>query len=181
MLVGLIVIAIDTISCNIAANLVSAAYDFSSLAPGKISYRTGGLITAVIGVLIMPWKLLATTGGYIFVWLTGYSALLGPIAGILIADYWLIRRARLDVDDLYREGGRYAYAGGWNGRALIAFAVGVLPNLPGFLATVAPGAFGWVGGFWTGLYAYAWFTGLFLAVTVYAGLMRHARNSEVTA
>lgn len=180
VLLGLIVIAIDTISCNIAANLVCAAYDFSSLAPGKISYRTGGLITAVIGVLIMPWKLLATTGGYIFVWLTGYSALLGPIAGILIADYWLIRRTRLDIDDLYREGGRYAYAGGWNGRALIAFAAGVLPNLPGFLATVVPGTFGWLGGFWTGLYAYAWFTGLFLALGTYAMLMRHARtNSEV--
>ncbi|MEO7688766.1 MAG: NCS1 family nucleobase:cation symporter-1 [Sphingomonas sp.] len=172
VLIGLIVITIDTISCNIAANLVCAAYDFSSLAPSRISYRTGGLITAVIGVLIMPWKLLATTGGYIFVWLTGYSALLGPIAGILIADYWLIRRTQLDVDDLYREDGRYAYAGGWNGRALAAFAIGILPDLPGFLATVAPGAFGWIGGFWTGLYAYAWFTGLFLALTSYALMMR---------
>lgn len=179
VLLGLIVIAIDTISCNIAANLVGAAYDFSSLAPGRISYRTGGLITAVIGVLIMPWKLLATTGGYIFVWLTGYSALLGPIAGILIADYWLIRRTQLDVDALYREDGRYAYAGGWNRRALIAFAIGVLPNLPGFLATVAPGRFGWIGGFWTGLYAYAWFIGLFLALGIYAALMRSAgHNSE---
>lgn len=172
VLIGLIVITIDTISCNIAANLVCAAYDFSSLAPSRISYRTGGLITAVIGVLIMPWKLLATTGGYIFVWLTGYSALLGPIAGILIADYWLIRRAQLDVEDLYREDGRYAYAGGWNTRALAAFAIGVLPNLPGFLATVAPGAFGWIGPFWTALYAYAWFTGLFLALASYTVLMR---------
>ena len=181
VLLGLIVITIDTVSCNIAANLVGAAYDFSSLAPGRISYRTGGLITAVIGVLIMPWKLLATTGGYIFVWLTGYSALLGPIAGILIADYWLIRRTRLNVADLYREDGAYAYAGGWNRRALIAFTIGVLPNLPGFLATAAPGAFSWVGGFWTGLYAYAWFTGLFLALGTYTALMRHARiDSEVT-
>ncbi|MDB5705686.1 MAG: hypothetical protein JWN66_2802 [Sphingomonas bacterium] len=176
VLLGLIVITIDTISCNIAANLVCAAYDFSSLAPGRISYRAGGLITAVIGVLIMPWKLLATTGGYIFVWLTGYSALLGPIAGILIADYWLIRRTQLDLDDLYRADGRYAYAGGWNGRALAAFAIGVLPNFPGFLATAAPGTFGWIGGFWTGLYAYAWFIGLFLALGTYTALMR---NSEV--
>ncbi|MES2453757.1 MAG: NCS1 family nucleobase:cation symporter-1 [Pseudomonadota bacterium] len=176
VLLGLIVITIDTISCNIAANLVGAAYDFSSLAPGRISYRTGGLITAVIGILIMPWKLLATTGGYIFVWLTGYSALLGPIAGILIADYWLIRRTRLDVEDLYRDGGRYAYAGGWNAKALLAFAIGVLPNLPGFLATALPGQFGWIGGFWTSLYAYAWFIGLFLALAAYTGLMRHARD-----
>ena len=176
VLLGLIVITIDTISCNIAANLVGAAYDFSSLAPGRISYRTGGLITAVIGILIMPWKLLATTGGYIFVWLTGYGALLGPIAGILIADYWLIRRTRLDVEDLYRDGGRYAYAGGWNAKALLAFAIGVLPNLPGFLATALPGQFGWIGGFWTSLYAYAWFIGLFLALAAYTGLMRHARD-----
>ena len=102
VLLGLIVISVDTVSCNIAANLVSSAYDFSSLWPRRISYRTGGMITAAIGVLIMPWKLLETTGGYIFVWLAGYSALLGPIAGILIADYWLIRRTRLDVDGALR-------------------------------------------------------------------------------
>ena len=171
VLLGLIVISIDTISCNIAANLVCSAYDFSSLSPKRISYRTGGLITAVIGVLIMPWKLLETTGGYIFVWLTGYSALLGPIAGILIADYWLIRRTELDLDDLYRANGRYRYAGGWNRAALIAFATGVLPNLPGFLKTVAPAAFGWLGPFWTGLYAYAWFIGLALALVSYWALM----------
>jgi len=172
VLLGLIVISIDTISCNIAANLVCSAYDFSSLSPRRISYRLGGLITAVIGVLIMPWKLLETTGGYIFVWLTGYSALLGPIAGILIADYWLVRRTQLDVDDLYREGGRYSYGNGWNSAALAAFAIGVLPNLPGFLATAAPGMFGWIGAFWTGLYAYAWFTGLFLALASYVVMMR---------
>ncbi len=181
VLLGLIVITIDTISCNIAANLVCAAYDFSSLAPGRISYRTGGLITAVIGVLIMPWKLLETTGGYIFVWLTGYSALLGPIAGILIADYWLIRRAQLDVADLYREDGRYAYAGGWNSRALLAFAIGMLPNLPGFLATAAPGLCGWIPGFWTSLYAYAWFTGLFLALASYTLMMRRRTDQAVAA
>ncbi len=109
VLLGLVVISIDTVSCNIAANLVSSAYDFSSLWPKRISYRTGGMITAAIGVLIMPWKLLETTGGYIFVWLAGYSALLGPIAGILIADYWLIRRTRLDVDALYEAAGVYSY------------------------------------------------------------------------
>jgi nucleobase:cation symporter-1, NCS1 family len=171
VLLGLIVIAVDTVSCNIAANLVSSAYDFSALRPKLISYRTGGTITAVIGVLIMPWKLLETTGGYIFVWLAGYSALLGPIAGILIADYWLIRRTRLDVGDLYRVDGRYAYRGGWNPAALVAFAAGVLPNLPGFLKTAAPGAFAWIGDGWAAAYAYAWFIGLALALIVYVGLM----------
>jgi NCS1 family nucleobase:cation symporter-1 len=176
VLIGLVVIAVDTVSCNIAANLVSSAYDFSALRPRLISYRAGGMITAIVGVLIMPWKLLATTGGYIFVWLAGYSALLGPIAGILIADYWLIRRTRLDVDDLYRADGRYAYRGGWNPAALAAFAAGVLPNLPGFLKTAAPGPFAWIGAGWAAAYAYAWFIGLAVALAVYAGLMRRERR-----
>jgi NCS1 family nucleobase:cation symporter-1 len=177
VLLGLIVITIDTVSCNIAANLVSSAYDFSSLWPKRISYRTGGMITAAIGVLIMPWKLLETSGGYIFVWLAGYSALLGPIAGILIADYWLIRRTRLVVDDLYRDDGLYTYEKGWNPAALIAFAVGVLPNLPGFLKTAAPDLFVWIGSGWAAAYAYAWFIGLGLAFIVYTWLMWGPRDS----
>ncbi len=171
VLLGLIIISIDTISCNIAANLVSAAYDFSSLWPSRISYRTGGTITAIIGILIMPWKLLATTGGYIFVWLAGYSALLGPIAGIMIADYWLIRRTRLDIEALYEAEGRYSYRKGWNPAALIAFVAGVLPNLPGFLKTAAPDFFQWIGTGWAAAYAYAWFIGLFVALGVYVALM----------
>jgi NCS1 family nucleobase:cation symporter-1 len=172
VLLGLLAISIDTISCNIAANMVCSAYDFSSLWPARISYRTGGLITATIGVLIMPWKLLATTDGYIFTWLTGYGALLGPIAGILIADYWLIRGTRLHVEDLYRPAGRYSYGNGWNGRALIAFAAGVLPNLPGFLHAAAPQAFAGIGSPWTDIYAYAWFVGLILAAGSYWAMMR---------
>ncbi|MDO6416406.1 NCS1 family nucleobase:cation symporter-1 [Sphingomonas sp. BIUV-7] len=172
VLLGLIVISIDTISCNIAANLVCSAYDFSSLAPSRISYRTGALISSVTGILMMPWKLLATTGGFIFVWLTGYGALLGPIAGILIADYWIVRRGVIEVDALYREDGAYRYRGGWNPAALIAFALGVAPNLPGFVATAFPSVAGGIGGFWTGLYAYAWFVGLGVALLSYALMMR---------
>ncbi|MEP9357405.1 NCS1 family nucleobase:cation symporter-1 [Sphingomonas sp. KR3-1] len=171
VLLGLVVISIDTISCNIAANLVSSAYDFSSLWPARISYRTGGMITAALAVLIMPWKLLESSGGYIFVWLAGYSALLGPIAGILIADYWLIRRTRLAVDDLYRADGAYRYRRGWNPAALAAFAAGVLPNLPGFLATAAPKAIT-VGPAWMAIYTWAWFVGLGIALLVYTALMR---------
>jgi len=177
VLLGLVVITIDTVSCNIAANLVSSAYDFSSLWPKRISYRTGGTITAAIGVLIMPWKLVATSNGYIFIWLAGYSALLGPIAGILIADYWLIRRTRIDVRALYRTDGRYRYRAGWNPAALIAFAAGVLPNLPGFLKTAAPDAFGWIGPAWAAAYAYAWFTGLAVAMAIYPALMWKRRPS----
>ncbi len=171
VMIGLVIITIDTISVNIAANLVGPAYDFSALWPNRISYRIGGYVTAAIGALIMPWKLLDTTQGYIFVWLTGYGALLGPIAGIMIADYWLVRRTRLDVDDLYAAQGRYTYARGWNLAALAAFAVPVLVNLPGFLHSAAPVAFANVGGFWTGLYSYAWFIGVGLAFVLYGALM----------
>ncbi|RRN62890.1 NCS1 family nucleobase:cation symporter-1 [Caulobacter sp. 602-1] len=172
VVVGLLIISLDTVCCNIAANLVGPAYDFSALWPSKISYRTGGWITAGIGVLIMPWKLLETTQGYIFTWLVGYGALLGPIAGILIVDYWIVRKAQLAVDDLYVRDGAYAYRGGWNPAAIIALVLGVLPNLPGFLAAAAPHLFGGVGGFWTGLYTYAWFVGLAIAALIYGLMMR---------
>ncbi len=175
VMIGLVIITIDTISVNIAANLVGPAYDFSSLWPRGISYRTGGYITAAIGALIAPWKLLDTTQGYIFVWLTGYGALLGPIAGIMIADYWIIRRTRLDVPALYAGQGAYSYTGGWNPMALIAFAVPVLVNLPGFLHSAAPGSFANVGALWTGLYNYAWFIGVGLAFVVYTTLMLRIR------
>lgn len=172
VVVGLLIISLDTVCCNIAANLVGPAYDFSALWPSKISYRTGGWITAGVGVLIMPWKLLETTQGYIFTWLVGYGALLGPIAGILIVDYWIVRKTALAVDDLYVRDGAYAYRGGWNPAAIVALVLGVLPNLPGFLAAAAPHLFADVGGFWTGLYTYAWFVGLAIAAAVYGVMMR---------
>jgi NCS1 family nucleobase:cation symporter-1 len=172
VVVGLLIISLDTVCCNIAANLVGPAYDFSALWPSKVSYRIGGWITAGIGVLIMPWKLLETTQGYIFTWLVGYSALLGPIAGILIVDYWLVRKAQLAVDDLYVRDGAYAYRRGWNPAAIIALVLGVAPNLPGFLAAAAPHLFSGAGAFWTGLYTYAWFVGLAIAAAVYGLMMR---------
>jgi NCS1 family nucleobase:cation symporter-1 len=172
VMIGLVIITIDTVSVNIAANLVGPAYDFSAISPRRISYRTGGYITAALGALIFPWKLLATTQGYIFVWLTGYGALLGPIAGIMIADYWLIRRTVLDVPALYAERGAYTYSSGWNPVALAAFAIPVLVNLPGFLHSAAPAAFPHIGAFWTGLYGYAWFIGIGLSLVLYAALMR---------
>ncbi|MDP4022001.1 NCS1 family nucleobase:cation symporter-1 [Methylobacterium sp. NEAU 140] len=172
VLIGLLVIAIDTASCNLAANLVGPAYDFSSLAPRLISYRTGGYITAAIGVCIMPWRLVASSDGYIFTWLVGYSALLGPLAGVIVADYWLVRRCELSVAELYRERGIYRYVGGWNPTAIFAVLAGVLPNLPGFLHAVAPASFGGVGGFWIELYTYAWFVGFALAAAVYYALTK---------
>ena len=132
--IGLLVILLANLTTNVAANLVSPSYDFSQLAPSKISFRMGGIIAALIGLLFMPWKLLATSGGYLFTWLGGYGTLLGAIAGILLVDYYLIRKTELKVDDLYARGGDYEYSGGWNAKALIAFVIGVLPCLPGYLA-----------------------------------------------
>src|SRR5262249_46116972 len=141
VLIALLILLIDTVSVNLAANLVGPAYDFSSLAPKLISYRTGGYITASIAILMMPWKILESTQGYIFTWLIGYSALLGPIAGILIIDYYFIRKTELDVKQLYRADGAYSYGGGWNVAAIVAFIIGVAPNIPGFLNAAFPASF----------------------------------------
>ncbi len=132
--VGLLVILLANLTTNVAANLVSPSYDFSQVAPSRISFRMGGIIAALIGLIFMPWKLLATSGGYLFTWLGGYGTLLGAIAGILLVDYYLIRKTELKIGDLYARGGAYEYSGGWNIQALIAFALGVLPCLPGYLA-----------------------------------------------
>ncbi len=172
VLVSMVALSVATLTTNLAANVVSPANDFSNAAPRLISFRTGGLLTAVIGVVMMPWKLLATSQGYIFTWLIGYSALLGPIGGILIADYFVVRRARLDLADLYRRGGAYEYAGGFNLAALLALAAGVAPNVPGFLAQAFPRSFPAVGEAWRGVYSYAWFVGFVLAALVYLALMR---------
>jgi NCS1 family nucleobase:cation symporter-1 len=160
--VALVGVGVATVSVNIAANVVSPANDFANLAPRRISFRTGGLITGVAGILMMPWKLLQTAGSFIFTWLIGYSALLGPIAGILVADYWLLRGQELDLADLYRPAGRY---GGTNPIAITALLVGIAPNVPGFLHTA--GIVAAVPAFFDQLYVYAWFTGFVIGGGVY--------------
>ncbi len=161
-IISLFGVGVATVSVNIAANVVSPANDFANLAPKYISFRRGGLITGLMGIAILPWKLLSSAETYIFNWLVGYSALLGPIAGVMIADYWIVRRRQLDVPDLYRPNGRYA---GWNWVAVGALALGVLPNVPGFLssAKVVSG----VPPIFDALYPYAWFVGFFLAFGAY--------------
>lgn len=179
VLIALIVLLVDTVSVNLAANLVGPAYDFSALNPKRISYRAGGYITVAIAILMMPWKILESSQGYIFTWLIGYSALLGPIAGILMVDYFLVRRTQLDVPELYREGGKYSYSGGWNWVAVAAFACGVAPNIPGFLNAAFPASFPNVGAIFKDLYAYAWFIGLFIAGVVYRiGMTSHVAASQ---
>ncbi|MDB5328059.1 MAG: Cytosine/purine/uracil/thiamine/allantoin permease family protein, partial [Phycisphaerales bacterium] len=132
-------IALATLATNIAANVVSPANDFANLAPRFIGFRLGGVITGLIGIVIMPWKLVADPNGYIFTWLIGYSALLGAVGGVLICDYWLLRRTRFSVADLFRREGRYAYDRGINWSAMLAGAVAISLCVPGFLDHVSGG------------------------------------------
>jgi NCS1 family nucleobase:cation symporter-1 len=162
-------LTIATLTTNIAANVVAPANGFSSLAPAKISFKHGALITAGVGILIMPWRLYNDAAAYIFTWLIGYGALLGPVAGIMIADYFVLRRGALAVDDLYRRGGAYEYTRGVNWVAIAALALGVAPSLPGFVAALggrsAPGLF-------AGVYNWAWFVGFIVAGGVHVAGMR---------
>jgi NCS1 family nucleobase:cation symporter-1 len=179
--IALIILTLDTMCCNLAANLVGPAYDFASLSPRRISYRLGGLITAVIALLVMPWKILESTQGYIFTWLVGYSALLGPIAGIMLIDYYVLRRRQLNIDALFESQSEYAYYKGWNPVAILALLLGVLPNLPGFLNTAFPQAFAAVPTVFKTLYTYAWFVGLTISAIVYYVTTRvqaHAKNKN---
>ena len=174
---SLVALALATLSTNIAANVVSPANDFSNLAPRRISFRTGGLITAGIGLAIMPWRLYNDLSAYIFTWMIGYSTLLGAIAGVMLADYYLVRRRRLDVDALYDPNGAYSFGGtGVNRRALVALAAGILPCVPGFLAQATNGAID-VPAFFDALYAYGWFASLFIAGAVHTALARRATAS----
>lgn len=168
---SMIAVVIATISTNAAANVVGPANNFSNMWPSKIDFKMGGYITGVIGIVMMPWKLLADPSGYIFTWLIGYSALLGPVLAIILTDYFLIRRTELDITDLYRRNGRYAFKSGVNPMAIIALIAGVLPNVPGFLAQI--GALERASmPFLVSLYDYAWFIGLAISAIVYYVLMR---------
>ena len=160
-LIALFALLLATLNTNVAANVVSPSNDFSNLRPSVISFRTGGLITGVIGILMMPWKLLSNFSSYIFGWLVGCSALLGPIAGIMIFDYYLVRRRRLRVEDLYRRGGAYEYERGFNPSAMMALTAGVAIALLGLAAPDLR---------W--LYDYAWFIGFIVSGGVYFSLMR---------
>src|SRR5207253_1190928 len=138
LVVAMVALCIATLATNIAANVVSPANDFAQLAPRRICFRIGGLITGIIGILMMPWKLVADPNGYIFVWLIAYSGLLGPIGGILIADYFVWRRRRLNLAALYDPDGEYRFCKGFSIVALGALILGVIPSIPGFLVQIKP-------------------------------------------
>ena len=175
---AMIAVAISTLATNIAANIVSPANDFANLAPSKINFRKGGYITGIIGICIFPWKLIADPSGYIFTWLVGYSSLLGPVGGIMIADYYFIRKQTLEVDDLYNSKGIYSFKTGFNSAAIIALILGILPNVPGFFTTIkvfSKDAFPtWL----TGLYSYAWFIGFGVSGLVYWAMMKNETKSS---
>jgi NCS1 family nucleobase:cation symporter-1 len=171
--VAMICVTISTLATNIAANIVSPANDFSNLSPSKINFRTGGYITGIIGILIFPWKLIADPGGYIFTWLIAYSSLLGPVGGILIADYYFFRKQKLVVNDLYSLKGQYTFVKGFNRMAIIALLCGILPNVPGFLTTIKVMDIGTVYPWIAHVYNYAWFVGFTVSFFVYLLLMKN--------
>ncbi len=178
IILGALIVLVAQITTNMAANVVSPSNDFSNLAPRKISYVTGGLMTAVIGVVMMPWRLYADAAAYIFTWLIGYSSLMGAIAGILIADYWVLRRTVLSLGDLFRMDGRYAYRGGVNARAVAVLAVSILPVVPGFAhAALTPGGQVANPTFLDSLYTYAWFVTFGLSFVLYLAVSRRATTA----
>jgi NCS1 family nucleobase:cation symporter-1 len=163
--ISMFTVVVATIAVNIAANVVSPANDFANAFPRFISFKTGGLITGILGILIQPWKLLADPSGYIYTWLLGYSGGLGSIAGVLVVDYWLVRRRELRLEDLYLPHGIYR---GWNMRAIAATAIGCALAWGGLIVPALKP-----------LYDYAWFVGFFAAGAVHLALSRRMSNAEI--
>lgn len=174
--IAMIAITLSTLATNIAANIVSPANDFANLSPSKINFKTGGYITGIIGLLIFPWKLIADPTGYIFTWLIAYSSLLGPIGGIMIADYYFIHKQNLNVNELYQLRGEYSFRNGFNKFAIIALLMGILPNVPGFLINIKVINKEVVWSWLAQLYNYAWFVGFFVSGIIYMIMMRKYRT-----
>jgi nucleobase:cation symporter-1, NCS1 family len=161
VVISMVAILLATLNVNIGANVVSPANDFSNLWPRAISFRTGGVITCFMGIALMPWKLLANYKTFILGWLGGYAAFLGPVAGIMICDYFVIRGRELQVEDLYLRGGAYEYRRGFNWLALVALVAGAGTALVGLIVpSLRP------------LYDYSWFVGFAVSFVVYYGLMK---------
>lgn len=179
ILFAMLVIFIAQLTTNMAANVVSPSNDFSNLNPKRISYVAGGLITAVIGILMMPWQLMSSMSAYIFTWLIGYSGLMGAIAGILICDYFVLRGKRLELAELFKTNGIYSYSNGFNWRAIVALVLAIVPVIPGFLrAATTPGGQVQNPNFFDTIYIYAWFVTFALGFIVYWLLMGDAVNNQ---
>ena len=170
VVISLIAILLATLNVNIGANVVSPANDFSNLWPRRISFRTGGIITCFMGIALMPWKLLANYKTFILGWLGGYAAFLGPVAGIMICDYFLLRKRTLQLNDLYLRGGVYEYSKGFNWRAIGALALGAGMALVG-LAVPSVRV----------LYDYSWFVGFAVSFAGYYALMKFHRQTALAS
>jgi nucleobase:cation symporter-1, NCS1 family len=167
---ALVVLAAQ-LTTNMAANVVSPANDFSNLNPRRISYVTGGLITAVMGIAMFPWKLYADAAAYLFTWLLGYSSLMGAIGGILIADYWIVRQQQLSLPDLFDLQGCYRYQNGVNYRAMLALFVTILPVVPGFWRALQAGGQVATPNIFDQIYTYAWFFTFGTSLLIYLLIM----------
>ncbi len=182
ILFAMIVIFVAQISTNMAANVVSPSNDFSNLNPKRISFVTGGLITAAIGILMMPWQLMSSMGAYIFTWLIGYSGLMGAIGGIMICDYWILRKQRLDLADIFKTDGIYTYSSGFNWRAILALVLAIAPVVYGFIrAATTPGGQVPNPNFFDTIYKYAWFVTFGIAFAVYYFLMKQVKSNAENA
>lgn len=176
--IAMFALCLATLATNIAANVVSPANDFAHLAPRKISFFIGGLITGIIGIIMMPWKLVEDPTGYMVKWLIAYSALLGAVGGVLIVDYFAIRRTQLSLAGLYQRSGPYWYRNGFNWRAIVALVLGIAPCAPGFIGTVTKLA---VPAIWIEIYHYAWFISFGISAIVYFVLMIGVRERIETS
>lgn len=173
ILFAMLVIFIAQLTTNMAANVVSPSNDFSNLNPRKISYVMGGMITAIIGILMMPWQLMSSMGAYIFTWLIGYSGLMGAIGGIMIADYFILRSKNLNLAELFKTNGIYSYSSGFNWRAIISLIVAIVPVVPGFIrAATTPNGQVNAPNFFDTLYVYAWFVTFIIGFILYLILMK---------
>jgi NCS1 family nucleobase:cation symporter-1 len=170
LIIMLAALALATLTTNVAANVVSPSYDFSNAWPRRISFRTGGIITGIIGILIMPWNLLNDPNAYIFTWLGTYGGATGAIAGVIMVDYWWMRRNKFRLADLYKPDGVYRYARGWNWIAVVSLLVGVFFAIGGAYSTTdgAPFPSGGIVPFLKPLYDYSWVVGLVVSGALYA-------------
>jgi len=180
VVVAMVALLLATLNVNVTANVVSPANDFSNLYPRRISFKMGGIITCLIGLLMQPWNLLANYGSFIIGWLVGYSSFLGPIAGVMIADYFLVRKKIILVEDLYQRGGFYEFRRGFNWKAIRALLVGIFVALVGLLVEPLtragnPEWLRFVAGVVHQLYHYAWFIGFGVSFLIYLRLMPRAQ------
>src|ERR1700723_1848487 len=167
VVIAMVALLMATLNVNVAANVVSPANDFSNLWPRKISFKIGGIITCFVGLFMQPWRWLSSHGTYVMGWLVGYSSFLGPIAGVMIADYYVVRKRRLDPEELFKRGGQYEFSGGFNWRAVGALAAGIFVALIGLVVPVLHG-----------LYQYAWFVGFGVSFVVYLLIMARPQVSR---